>query len=206
MTGHDPADPAVERLVDTPAVWAEVPAGLRERVLADALRAGDGTNATRTAPWPSPRGGHPTLRRWQRPVLRAAAVAVLSGLMVAGGLQLGGGTDPGGVEVALSGTGEVPGATATAELRDEPSGVSLVLEVDGLPPAPEGAFYEVWLVGPAGKVSAGTFHLRARQDHIQLWLGVEPDGYDAITVTRQPTAGGTTAEGVAVLRGDLRDR
>jgi hypothetical protein len=48
-----------------------------------------------------------------------------------------------------------------------------------------------------------TFHLRGDQDEIELWLGVDPEGYDAVTVTRQPVDGGTTAEGVVVLRGDL---
>jgi len=38
-----------------------------------------------------------------------------------------------------------------------------------------------------------------------LWLGVDPDDYDAITVTRQPVAGGTPADGVVVLRGELPD-
>jgi hypothetical protein len=55
-------------------------------------------------------------------------------------------------------------------------------------------------------VSAGTFHLRGHQVEIELWLGVDPDRYEAVTVTRQPVAGGTTAEGVVVLRGDLPHR
>jgi Anti-sigma-K factor rskA len=205
VTGYDPPDPAVARLLEDPAVWAEVPAGLRERTLATATRADDDAVVTRPELGPPPRTGGPTRRARHRGVLLAAAALVLLGLVVAGGLRMGRGTNPGGVEVALTGTEDTPGATATAELRKEPAGVSVQFEVDGLPPAPDGTFYEVWLVGRTGKVSAGTFHLRGPQDRIDLWLGVDPDGYDAITVTRQPTAGGTTADGVVMLRGELPD-
>jgi hypothetical protein len=195
VTGGEPPDPAVARLLEDPAVWAEVPPDLRARTLAEAT--GSPAGPARHAPRPTRLGRH-------RRLLLAAAV-VLGTLMVAGGLglALAGDSEPAGVEVALAGTEGLPGATATAELRDEPAGVSVLLDVAGIPPAPDGSFYEVWLVGDSGKVSAGTFHRRGDEDQITLWLGVDPAGYDAITVTRQPTAGGTTAEGVVVLRGDL---
>jgi len=197
VNGPDPVDPAFARLLDDPAVWAEPSDELRARTLAEAL----GAPAALAAPVTE----LPTARRpaWSRPVLLAAAVVVVVGLAVAGGLRLAGGSDPVDVEVALAGTEEAPSATATAELRDEPAGVSVVLRVDGLPPAPDGTFYEAWLVGPTGKVSAGTFHQRGDQDEIKLWLGVDPATYEAITVTRQPVDGGTLAEGVPVLRGEL---
>jgi hypothetical protein len=76
--------------------------------------------------------------------------------------------------------------------------------VSGLPPAPDGTFYEAWVLNDdLGKVSAGTFHIREPQDDITLWLGVDPANYDAISVTRQPVDGGTLAEGVPVLKGAL---
>jgi Anti-sigma-K factor rskA len=74
------------------------------------------------------------------------------------------------MEVALAGTAEGPAATATAVLLDEPSGVSITLDVGGLEPASDDTFYEAWLVGESGKASAGTFHLRGAQDDIELWL------------------------------------
>jgi anti-sigma-K factor RskA len=187
MTFGDLSDPAVARRLDDPAVWAEVSPDLRARTLAAATEA---------------QGAGPRRLRSHRLLLAAAAI-VLLGMAMAGGLALTRDTTPAGTEVALAGTEDMPGATATAELRSEPAGVSVRLAVGGVPPAPDGSFYEVWLVGEAGKVSAGTFHRRGDEDTITLWLGVEPDGYDAITVTRQPIAGGTTAEGVVVLRGDL---
>jgi hypothetical protein len=195
VTGGEPPERDVTRLLDDPAVWAEVPADLRARTLAEAT--GSVPGPARHARRPTGLGGH---RR-----LLLVAAAVLGALMAAGGLGvvLTGDSEPAGVEVALAGTEDLPGATASVELRDEAAGVSVLLDVAGIPPAPDGSFYEVWLVGDAGKVSAGTFHRRGEEDQITLWLGVELAGYDAITVTRQPTAGGTTAEGVVVLRGEL---
>lgn len=191
--GGDPSDPVVARLLEDPAVWAEVSPDLRARSLAEATAAG----RPRPERGPTRFGGH-------RRLLLAAAV-LLGALMVAGGLRLvlASDSEPGGVEVALSGTDELPDASATAKLTEQPAGVSVLLDVAGIPPAPDDAFYEVWLVGDSGKVSAGTFHRRGDEDEITLWLGVDPAGYEAITVTRQPTAGGTTAEGVVVLRGEL---
>jgi hypothetical protein len=195
VNDYDPRDPAVARLLDDPAVWAEVPAGLRERVLAAATGTGD--------PAPERPNVVPLRRRWPHGrFLLAAAAAIVLGLVVVGALQLRDGAG-GGTSVALAGTAGAPGAAATVELRDEPAGVSVTFEVHGLPPAPEGAFYEVWLVGPTGKVSAGSFHRRGHQDQVKLWLGVDPAGYDAITVTRQPVDGGTLAKGDVLLRGAL---
>lgn len=207
MSGTDPVDPAFARLLDDPAVWVDLPAGLRERTLAEALGSDDDEALIARPDFGRPRHSSSTpraARPWQRPALLAAAAVVVLGLAVAGGLRMvGGGTETEGVEVALAGTENAPGATAAAELRQQPAGFEVTLAVDGLPPAPEGTFYEAWLVGEPGKVSAGTFHQRGDQDDIKLWLGVDPAGYDAITVTRQPVDGGTLAEGVVVLRGDL---
>jgi Anti-sigma-K factor rskA len=216
VTDYDPPDPHVARLLDDPAVWAEVPADLRERTLAAAIGAVNDAGAGRgeaTGGDPAPErpdvvplrraGGHLARRpRHRGRVLLVAAAVVVLGLVAAGALQLRGG-DAGGTDVALAGTDGAPGATATARLRDEPAGVSVTFEVHGLPPAPHGTFYEVWLVGPTGKVSAGSFHRRGHQDQVKLWLGVDPAGYDAITVTRQPVDGGTLAKGEVMLRGKL---
>jgi hypothetical protein len=138
-------------------------------------------------------------------VLLAAAAAALVGISIGGTLVATQDEAPsGGTEVALAGTENMPAASATVELRNEPSGVSVTLNVSGLPPAPERTFYEAWLISEEhGKVSAGTFHIREPQDDITLWLGVDPANYDAITVTRQPVEGGTLADGVVMLRGEL---
>ncbi|HEY8546646.1 MAG TPA: anti-sigma factor [Acidimicrobiales bacterium] len=222
MSGTDPVDPAVARLLDDPAVWAEVSTSLRDRVLAEALAgeghedgAGDGgavdlgggagdelgrRRASGRSGAAGRRGARPV---WARPGLLAAAAVVVVGLVVAGGLLATGDDDPAGTEVALAGTEALPEGAASAELVPMPAGVEVRLDVSGLPPAPEGTFYEAWAVGEQGKVSAGTFHARGDQDEVVLWLGVDPDDYDALTVTRQPVDGGTVAQGEVVLRGEL---
>jgi hypothetical protein len=220
----DPDERAVARLLDNPAVWAEVTPGLKERVLAEALGAvepaaydeneneNEDEGAVVTPLQGRPRRGaprHAAARSrpplWQRPVLLAAAAVALVGITVGGTLAATrDATEPAGTEVALAGTENMPDASATVQLRNEPSGVSVTLNVSGLPPAPERTFYEAWLVSEdRGKVSAGTFHIREPQDDIVLWLGVDPADYDAITVTRQPIQGGTLADGVVMLRGEL---
>jgi hypothetical protein len=201
VNGNDPVDPAVTRLLEDPALWADVSSSLRDRVLTEAT-GGDELGRRRSAR-SGGGGGGPGRAGWARPGLLAAAVVVVLGLAVAGGLAATGDDEPAGTPVALAGTEGMPGAVASARLRPMPAGVEVALDVSGLPPAPEGTFYEAWAVGDQGKVSAGTFHARGDQDEVRLWLGVDPDDYDALTVTRQPIDGGTLAEGVVVLRGDL---
>ncbi len=242
----DPADRALSRLLDNPAVWAEVPTGLKDRVLAEALAAGRDpapepidprvwdeddeelpppfsqappepvehrpVRARPAAPAPEVRSldqqrqARAARRGWARPALLAAAVAAVFGIGVVGGTLIGG-TDSGpstdGTEVALSGTENLPDSSGTVVLNAEPSGFEVVLNVEGLPPAPEGTFYEAWLLGADGKVSAGTFHVREPQEDIILWLGVDIDAYDAISVTRQPVVGGSLADGVVMMKGPL---
>jgi len=210
VSGNDPVDPAVSRLLDDPALWADVSTSLRDRVLTEAT-GGDELERRRTARSGGP--GDPRSRGaggagagrpgWARPGLLAAAVVVVLGLAVAGGLMATGDDEPAGTPVALAGTEGMPEAVASARLRPMPAGVEVTLDVSGLPPAPDGTFYEAWAVGEQGKVSAGTFHARGDQDEVRLWLGVDPSDYDALTVTRQPVDGGTLAEGVVVLRGEL---
>lgn len=203
MNGNDPVDPAVARLLDDPALWADVSSSLRDRVLTEAT-GGDELGRRRSARTGGDGGGGaPARPGWARPGLLAAAVVVVLGLAVAGGLMATGDDEPAGTPVALAGTEDLPQAVASARLRPMPAGVEVVLDVSGLPPAPEGTFYEAWAVGDQGKVSAGTFHARGDQDEVKLWLGIDPDDYDALTVTRQPVDGGTLAEGVVVLRGEL---
>jgi hypothetical protein len=223
----DPDDRSIARLLDNPAVWAEVPPGLKDRVLAEALRTAPAEHTGVQLPDRPERPGRPDEGvvtplqgrprhaargarpvgppLWQRPVLLAAAAVALVGIAIGGTLvATQDDTLPAGTEVALAGSENMPDASGDVVLREEPSGFSVTLNVAGLPPAPERTFYEAWVVSEErGKVSAGTFHIREPQDDITLWLGVDPAGYDAITVTRQPVDGGTLADGVLMLRGEL---
>lgn len=189
-TEADPPSPP-SPLLDDPATWADATPGLRARTLAA---------ATAAAPAIAALTGRP---RWRRPVVLAAAAAIVVAVAVAGGLRLTMDRRPDSTEVELAGTDAAAGATARAYLRDQAAGVSVDLDVDGLPPAPDGMFYEAWLVGDTGKVSAGSFHVREGPGEVTLWLGVDPAGYDGLSVTLQPVDGGSLAEGTVVLRGEL---
>lgn len=208
----------LDGLLADPLVWEEPPAWLEAQVL-DAI--GAEAAATVIAPGAdvaAPAGpggtGRTTTsaraeanRRWVRPFLvgaasaAAAAVLVVVALTALTGEQTG---RQGATEVALSGTELAPEASAVATLADTPLGTVIDLDVSGLEPAPDGAFYHAWLrqEGDAGEgVSAGTFHLRGGDGQIELWAGVSPEQYPVITVTLQREGEGPESSGEVVLRG-----
>lgn len=77
------------------------------------------------------------------------------------------------VELALAATDLEPGASGNVELTVPPDGTRIMIATSGLPPAPDGTYYEAWLrTGPDFGVSAGTFHRRGGGDEsIELWAG-----------------------------------
>lgn len=140
-------------------------------------------------------------RRWIAPFLAGAAAV----LLVMAGVAMGsgnGGDDSVVVTIGLEGTPRAPGASATADVVATPLGTRIDVVVAGLPPAPEGSYYEAWLrQSPEVGVSAGTFHLRGGDGAIELWAGVGLDEYPLVTVTLQREGGGAASSGVVVLRG-----
>jgi hypothetical protein len=173
-------DGQVETILRQGAVWAQVPDDLERRVLDEAL----GRRRTR-----------PRRNQW---LLAAAAVVALA--VGAGVFALRSGDGP---RMELAGTALAPGSRAEAEVRDTPSGVEIRLDVDGLPPAPEGSFYEAWVKGERGSVAIGTFHLRDSSDDVVLWSGVDLDDYPRITVTLQREGAGPASSGRVVLAGEV---
>lgn len=144
-------------------------------------------------------------RRWVGPLLGAAAALVLVAAVGLASLTLRGDDDP-DLEVALVGTDLAPDATAVAEVTGTPMGTRLVLDVTGLPPAPDGQYYEAWLrQSPEIGVSAGTFHLRGGDGAIELWSGVTVDRYPLITVTIQDEDAGAMSSGRVVLKGTVSE-
>ena len=106
-----------------------------------------------------------------------------------------------GVQLALDATELAPEATATVVITDTPQGTKIVLDVDDLPPAAPGTYYEAWLrVDGETGVSAGTFHLRGGDAEIELWAGVSTDEFPLFTITIQDEAQ-PESSGVVVLRG-----
>lgn len=200
----------VAALLGDPLTWAESDPGSEESIVAAVSAAAEAeAEADGPAPMPDPErstdGGQvvplSTARRWVAPFLAGAATV----LLVVGAVALlgdSGGDDADVVAVGLQGTSEAPGATATAEVAATPLGTRIELSVEGLPPAPEGTYYEAWLrQGPDVGVSAGTFHLRGGDGSIELWAGVDLDDYPLVSVTLQDEGGGAESSGVVVLRG-----
>ena len=212
---HDPLDDeldpdelaALGDLLGNDAVWAEPPAGLEDAVVA-AIAA---EAAAGGIPARSPEPEVPTapvadnvvpFRRRLLPVVGAAAAVLIAafGLVTV----LGNGDDgPEGQLVALAATDLAPGASGEADVVDTPSGVKILLDVSGLPPAPEGGFFQAWVRNPDGGVSAGTFHLRGGDSEIELWSGEPIDDYPLITVTIQMEGEGPESSGQVVLRGEI---
>jgi len=106
--------------------------------------------------------------------------------------------------VALTPTELAPDASGTAELSETPSGFSIELDIDGLPPAAEGSYYQAWLKNADGElVTIGTFHARDGSDDVILWSGVDPADYPTLTVTLQREGEGAQSSGQVVLTGSL---
>jgi hypothetical protein len=146
----------------------------------------------------------------RRRALAAVAAVALVAAGVVGGLVLGSGDDPATPddgpwdEVALGGTELAPEASALARVTETGSGVEVWLDVEGLPPAAPGTYYQAWLKGDAGSVTIGTFHARdGGAEPVILWSGVETDDYPTITVTLQQEGAGAESSGQVVLSGQV---
>ncbi len=213
---HDPLDDeldpdelaALEGLLGNDAVWAEPPAELEDAVVAAiaAEVAAGGPPASAPAPAPpdppAPEGTVVPFRRRLLPVVGAAAAVLIAVFGLATVLS-GDDDGPEGRIVELAATDLAPGASAEADVVDTPSGVKILLDVSGLPPAPDGGFYQAWVRNADGGVSAGTFHLRGGDSEIELWSGVPIDDYPLITVTMQMEGEGPESSGQVVLRGEI---
>lgn len=129
-------------------------------------------------------------------VLGAAAIIVL----VAGLLGVFSSSDP--QVVAIEGTELQPGASGQAWIGQADAGWWVRLEVDDLPAAEEGTYYEGWVWNDDGQgVSIGTFHLRGGEESVELWSGVDPEDYPAIWVTLEDEDGDPAASDRIVMWG-----
>lgn len=125
----------------------------------------------------------------------AAAVVLLAVLVVA--IPRG----PAGEQIALAGTELAPQASATVDAEITGAGVRILLDVSGLPPAPEGYYYQGWVRGSRGSVPIGTFHWRQAGGPIELWSGVLLEDYPDLTVTLEPETEDPTSSGQVYLQG-----
>jgi hypothetical protein len=108
--------------------------------------------------------------------------------------------------VAMSGTELEVSASGSAAVRPNDAGWWIRLDVTGLPPAPDGMYYEGWVWSDADEgVSIGTFHLRGGDAPVVLWSGVPLAEYPSIWVTLEDEEEGPEASDRVVMTGRLPD-
>ncbi len=198
-------DPELQSFLASRSLWHEPDQRLEDAVVAAVA---DAAAAERSPTTRSPvRPGVVTERRIRPLVTLAAAAAVLvvTGAVVVGASTVLRGESGGdGVVVALAATtGDAsiaPDAEPTAMVDTTPTGVRIVLDTADFPPAPDGAYYQVWLVNDDDRVSAGTF-LGGGSGRIELWCGVDDPGYRTVAVTIEVPHD----DGTVVLEGHMHD-
>jgi hypothetical protein len=125
-------------------------------------------------------------------VVASGAAAALVVAVAWAGLQ---GQDP-DWEVALPGTSEAPLAAGVVQGWNEPGGTRLVLDIEGLPPAPEGSVYEFWFSAGELHISAGTFKA---PNEVELWVGVSRSEFPRLWITLEPLDDDESPSGVNLM-------
>ncbi len=120
----------------------------------------------------------PRPRRWLW-TLGGGAAAALVAIAVWAGMPS---TAP-DWEVAIPGTSEAPDASGVVRGWNEWNGTRVVLDIEGLPPAPDGSLYEFWFSRDELHISAGTF---AAPDSVELWVGVSRADFPRLWITLEP--------------------
>jgi hypothetical protein len=124
-----------------------------------------------------------------------AVAALIAGVVGFGAFLLL--QDPPDWEVAIDGAGPAPLASGTVAGWNTESGSRMILDVEGLDPAPPGFVYELWLSAGPRHISAGTF-VEATSD-LELWAGVSRRDYPRVWVTLEPLDGDESLSGQTVL-------
>ena len=189
----------IKRLLAHSATWQHPRPELTESIVHQITTQNGSRSAAPSAPAPSAR----SRGRGVIPIAAGVSIAAAAALVI-GVLFTGDNASQPSVESAnhltLVGTTLAPSATATAEIMETPSGVAILLSVEGLDPAPEGSYYQAWVKGPTGLVAVGTFHLRSpATEPLELWSGVDPTNYPTLTITLEPEDNNPTSSGHLVL-------
>jgi Anti-sigma-K factor rskA len=192
-------DPAERVMVDQvrsmlahPAVWLEPPD----------LPVHPAAVETPAAAVPAPAAGKPKRSRRLRWGLAAAVATGLAAAVLAVSLVALPRHET--VRFALAGTDRAPAAHASVTATKLDAGWRVKLNTDKLPGAPQGTYYQGWVVRGGDYVPLGTFHLRQPGD-VELWAGVALDEYTRLEVTRQ-RVGGDQTPGELVLVGAIPNR
>ncbi|HYP23785.1 MAG TPA: anti-sigma factor [Actinomycetota bacterium] len=82
-------------------------------------------------------------------------------------------------------------------------GAGYRVEMDGpIPPAPDGYYYELWMVGASGRVSCGTF-VAGDPGGVHFPVGVDPADYPYLQITLEPEDGDESMNGDVMWEGRL---
>ncbi|MEO5918211.1 MAG: anti-sigma factor [Candidatus Limnocylindrales bacterium] len=166
------------------------PSHLRERVAAAvrgsspaAAAAGPRIRALPWAGWFTARRGRLAWGATGAVLGAALAVVVLVGVPA---------TRP--PSLALTGSALAPTANGTAQLARRPDGtVNVTLSMTGLPATSPADFYELWLVGDYGRVSAGTFRSDGSPIRLTFVSAADTSRYPRIGITLEPDDGNPAA-------------
>lgn len=143
----------------------------------------------------------PISRRRRAPLVAATVVGVAAIVVLIAGL-MGVFSAPDTQLIAIEGTDLQPTASGEAAIREADAGWWIRLDVDDLPAAGAGTYYEGWVWNEDGEgVSIGTFHLRGGDESVVLWSGVDPADYPAIWVTLEDEDGDPSASDRIVMTG-----
>lgn len=194
-TGSGPEPEDKERLdlirdiLGTEMTWSEPPPEVSDRLIA---AIGSENHAESGEAEPVRRRG---------PLVAAAGVAVAAVAVLIAGF-LGVFSSPSQEVVAMEGTDLQPAAGGEATIRETDAGWWIRLDLEDLPSADQGTYYEGWVWNDEGHgVSIGTFHLRGDEESVVLWSGVDPDDYPAIWVTLEDEDGDPSASDRIVVWG-----
>jgi hypothetical protein len=173
---------AVRTTLADDAAWANPPEEVADDLLAAIRAESSPERADRRAWW-----------AW----VAAAAAIVLLGFTLSSLFS----SD---TEVRLIGTEMQPEATGEAVLLPTGAGWEIRLDLENLPPAEPGFYYQGWVWNDEGQgVSIGTFHLRPENQPVTLWSGVDVNQYPSIWISLQEEGAGAELSDVVVMRGRL---
>ncbi|HEX6354179.1 anti-sigma factor domain-containing protein [Actinophytocola sp.] len=139
-------------------------------------------------------------RRLRRPVSWAAAAAAAA-LVMSLLFWPNNEPTPETIRLDLAGTGQAAAAHASVMAAKLDAGWEFTLTVTDLPGAPQGTYYQGWVIRGDTVVPLGTFHMRKPGD-VRLWAGVAVDEFTRMEITLQQV-GATAGRGDLVLTGPI---
>lgn len=178
---------------------ADPPPQLRDRVLAARRRAATGTESY-GAPASPPRvpASRPADRGWLGRLAWAGSGALVGAAAVLALVVIGSPrVTP--ERIALTGSALAPAASGSVVLEPLSGGsVRVQLALSGLPRTDANHFYELWLVGDGGRVSAGTFRSDGSPVAQTFTTAADLTIYPRIGITLEPDDGDPAASDLRV--------